>query len=108
MKIDHVTAPDENLFEDLGFGPEEAENLRIRAALMVAVREIVEDRGLTQTEAAKLFQTSQPRVSDVMRGKIDEFTIDSLVNMLSRAGVRIEVRLEAPPSRSRREPQSAR
>jgi predicted XRE-type DNA-binding protein len=93
VSIGHVTVPGENVFEDLGFAPEEAENLKIRSMLMIAIRNLVEDRGLKQTEAAELFGTTQPRVSDVMRGKIDEFTIDSLVNMLSRAGVRVELHL---------------
>ncbi len=94
MNIDRVTPPGGNVFEDLGFASGEAENLKIRSTLMIAIRQIVEDRGLTQTEAAELFGTTQPRVSDVVRGKIDEFTIDSLVNMLSRAGIRVEFHLE--------------
>lgn len=94
MTLRHVTRPGENIFEDLGFGPQAAENLKIRSQLMIAIRRIVEESGLKQTEAAELFGTTQPRVSDVVRGKIDEFTIDSLVNMLSRAGVRLELRLE--------------
>ena len=93
MTISHVTPAGGNIFEDLGFGPEEARNLKIRSELMIAIQTIVEDRKLKQTEAAELFGTTQPRVSDVMRGEIDEFTIDSLVNMLSHAGVHIELRL---------------
>ncbi len=93
MTIRHVTPADGNVFEDLGFGPEEAKNLKIRSDLMIAIHRIVEERGLKQTQAAELFGTTQPRISDVMRGKIGEFTIDSLVNMLSHAGVQIELRL---------------
>lgn len=88
-----VTPPGGNVFEDLGFEPREAENLKIRSALMIEIHRIVEEGGLRQTDAAELFGTTQPRVSDVMRGKIDEFTIDSLVNMLSHAGVHVELRL---------------
>lgn len=95
MTIEHETHPDGNVFRDLGFSMEEAENLKIRAELMIAIQQLVEERGLKQKEAAELFGTSQPRVSDVMRGKIDEFTIDSLVNMLWHAGVRVEVRIAA-------------
>jgi len=93
MTKHRVTAPGGNVFEDLGFEPQEAENLKIRSALMIEIHRIVEERGLKQTDAAELFGTTQPRVSDVMRGKIDEFTIDSLVNMLSHAGVHVELRL---------------
>jgi predicted XRE-type DNA-binding protein len=80
-----------SVFADLGFAPEDAEHLRIRSALMAMVRTVVDERGLTQARAAKLFGVTQPRVSDVVRGKIDLFTIDSLVDMLARAGVKVEL-----------------
>jgi predicted XRE-type DNA-binding protein len=78
-----------NVFEDLGFATEEAEHLRIRADLMVELGKLIEDRGLTQTQAAALFGVSQPRVSDLVRGKIDRFSIDTLVAMLGHAGIRV-------------------
>lgn len=93
MKVNRVTPRGANIFQDLGFGPEDAENLKIRSELMIEIRRIVEDRGLKQTEAAELFGTTQPRISDLTRGKIDQFTIDSLVNMLSHAGVGVELHL---------------
>lgn len=93
MTAKDVTPSSGSVFVDLGFGPEEAENLKIRSELMIAIRRLVEDRGLKQTDAARLLGTTQPRVSDVMRGKIDEFTIDSLVNMLAHAGVGVELRV---------------
>lgn len=93
MAIGHVTPAGGNIFEDLGFAEEVARNLKIRSELMIAIHGIVEGRGLKQTEAADLFGTTQPRISDVMRGKIDEFTIDSLVNMLAHAGVPIALHL---------------
>lgn len=80
-----------NVFRDLGFEPQEAENLRIRADLMIALTRLLERRGLTQVAAAKLLRVSQPRVSDLFRGKIDRFSIDTLVAMLGAAGA--EVRL---------------
>jgi predicted XRE-type DNA-binding protein len=75
-----------NVFQNLGFSVEEAANLRIRADLMIQLRKLIEARGLTQAEAAKLLRVSQPRVSDLMRGKIDVFSIDTLVNMVTHAG----------------------
>jgi predicted XRE-type DNA-binding protein len=75
-----------NVFADLGFEAEEALNLRIRSDLMIAISKLIEDRGLTQTAAAKLFQVTQPRVSDLVRGKIDRFSVDSLLEMLGHAG----------------------
>lgn len=86
-----VTRSTGNVFEDLGFPPEEAEHLRIRSALMATVRKVIEDQALTQVRAAALFGVSQPRVSDLMRGKIDLFSIDALIEMLARAGVRVEL-----------------
>lgn len=80
-----------NVFRDLGFSPEEAANLRIRADLMLRLKKLIEARGLTQAEAAELFGVSQPRVSDLLRGKIDLFSIDSLVNMLGRTGVLVSL-----------------
>jgi len=82
-----------NVFEDLGFGPDEAEHLRIRSALMATLRQVIQDRGLTQAKAAVLLGVTQPRVSDLMRGKIDLFSIDTLVDMLARAGFQVNLRV---------------
>ena len=82
-----------NVFEDLGFGHEEAEHLRIRSALMGAIVKVIKVRKLTQSNAAALFGVSQPRVSDLVRGKIDLFSIDTLVEMLTKAGIHVELRV---------------
>ena len=79
----------ENVFRDLGFSPEEAENLRVRSDLMIELTKLIEARGLTQVQAAKLFGVSQPRVSDLVRGKIGRFSIDTLVAMFGHAGIRV-------------------
>jgi predicted XRE-type DNA-binding protein len=84
-----------NVFADLAFDQEEAEHLRIRSALMATLREVLEKRKLTQAEAARLLEVSQPRVSDLVRGKIGLFSIDTLVAMLARVGIRVEVRTTA-------------
>jgi len=68
-------------------------NLKIRAQLMHELSAYIEDQGLTQVEAAALFGVTQPRISDLVRGKIDRFTIDMLVNMLARAGQRLDVKV---------------
>jgi len=78
-----------NVFRDLGFGPAEAEHLRVRAALMLTLEQFIARRGLTQAQAAKLLGVSQPRVSDLVRGRLHRFSIDALVDMLARAGVRV-------------------
>jgi predicted XRE-type DNA-binding protein len=82
-----------NVFRDLGFGQKEAANLRIRSELMDQLSSLIDERGLTQAAAAKIFDVSQPRVSDLVRGKIDLFTIDALVDMLAKAGCRVSVRI---------------
>lgn len=83
-----------NVFEDLGFGPEDAEHLRIRSALMATLRKIIETRRVTQAQAATLFGVTQPRISDLVRGKIDLFSIDTLVDMLARAGFQVDLFVE--------------
>ena len=86
-----ITPSSGNVFTDLGFGEEEAEHLRVRSDLMIAVRKLIEERKLTQSGAAKLMGVTQPRISDLVRGRIDLFSIDALVGMLARAGVHVEV-----------------
>jgi predicted XRE-type DNA-binding protein len=81
----------ENVFKDLGFGEDEAENLKIRADLMIALTKLIEAQGLTQSAAAELLGVTQPRVSDLMRGKIDRFSVDSLIEMLGHAGACVSV-----------------
>jgi predicted XRE-type DNA-binding protein len=83
-----------NILRDLGFGPEEAESLRIRSELMVQIRLLIERRKLTQAAAAKLFRVTQPRISDLVRGKIELFSIDTLVDMLARAKVKVQLRVQ--------------
>jgi predicted XRE-type DNA-binding protein len=82
-----------NVFRDLGFGTEDAENLRIRSALMIVLTEHIKRVGMTQKEAAENLHVTQPRVSDLMRGKIDVFSIDTLIAMLSRIGVKTSIRV---------------
>ena len=80
-----------NVFRDLGFAEDEAEHLRLRSLLMIEVRKLIAARGLTQKEAAALFGVTQPRVSDLVRGKIALFSLDTLVDMLAHAGARVEL-----------------
>ena len=87
----HVTPADGNVFADLGFPPAEAANLLLRSELMTAVMTVIEGRRLTQTQAARLFGVTQPRISDLNRGKIGRFTVDALVNMLAHAGVKVRL-----------------
>jgi predicted XRE-type DNA-binding protein len=83
----------DNVFRDLGFPPEGAENLKIRADLMIQISKLIRSRRLTQAQAAVLFGVTQPRVSDLTRGKIERFSIDTLVAMLCHAGVHVQFTL---------------
>ncbi len=80
-----------NVFADLGFAAEEAEHLKVRADLMSALSKLLDSRGLTQADAARLLGVSQPRISDLVRGKIDKFSVDTLISMLAAAGASVSV-----------------
>ena len=88
-----------DVFADLGFAPAEARNLRIRSELMTALRKLMEKRGWTQAEAAERLKVSQPRISDLTRGKISRFSLDALVNMLTDAGMDVDVKVRQAPRR---------
>ena len=94
-----VTASTGNVFRDVGFRREEAEHLLVRADLMIQVQKLIATRHLKQREAAEILRVSQPRVSDVLRGRIDLFSTDALIDMLARLGA--HVRLTVKPSRRR-------
>ena len=84
-----ITKGSGNVFRDLGFSPVEAEHLRVRAELMLGLERLIARRRLTQARAAKLLGVSQPRVSDLARGRLHRFSIDALVDILARAGVKV-------------------
>jgi predicted XRE-type DNA-binding protein len=94
-----ITRGSGDVFLDLGFSPAEARNLRLRSELMTALRKFIEHQGLTQAAAAKRLKVSQPRISDLTRGKISRFSLDSLVNMLTDAGMEIAVKIKQPTRR---------
>ena len=81
-----VTKSSGNVFDDLGFDVSESENLRLRAQLMSELSTLIHDRRLPQTDAAELHGIQQSRVSDLVRGKIDRFSIDMLVKLLVKVG----------------------
>ena len=94
-----VTRSSGNVFKDLGFGSAEAEHLAIRSELMIKIEKLIKARGLTQAEAAKVMRVSQPRVSDLLRGRLDLFSTDALIDMLARLGVSVRVAFGAAKSR---------
>ena len=72
---------------------ESAANMRVRAELMVEIERYVRGKELSQAEAAKKLGVTQPRLNDLLRGKIDKFSLDALVNMLGRVGKQVSVRV---------------
>jgi predicted XRE-type DNA-binding protein len=82
-----------NVFRDLGFGPEEAANLKVRAMLMVELEKYIQEKHLTQKRAAERLGVTQPRISDLIRGKIGLFSVDTLITMLTHAGLKVDVRV---------------
>jgi len=93
-----ITPSSGNVFEDLGFEGGEAENLRVRARLMAPLERYVKERDLTQMEAAKELDTTQARISELVNGKVQAFSIDALVNMLNRAGLEVDVNVRPKTS----------
>jgi predicted XRE-type DNA-binding protein len=89
-----VTRSSGNVFRDLGFSADEAEYLKVRADLMINLQKLITARRLKQAEAAELLGVTQPRVSDLMRGRIDLFSIDTLIDMLARLEIRTKIVLQ--------------
>lgn len=93
-----VTPASGNIFRDVGFSQEEAEHLSVRADLLIQLQKAIASRGLRQAQVARILRVTQPRVSDLLRGRIDLFSTDALIDMLARLGV--GVRLVVKQSRS--------
>lgn len=81
----------DNVFADLGFSPDEAANLQLRSDLMIQLRKRLAALRVTQARAARLLGVSQPRVSDLTRGRIDRFSVDMLIKLLGKVGVEVRV-----------------
>lgn len=95
-----VTPADGNIFRDIGFGKIEAERLLLRADLTIRIQEIIRERGLTPAKAAKFFGVSQRSLKALLRFRTYDVSLDTLVDMLAHAGVR--VRIIAEPVRKKR------
>jgi predicted XRE-type DNA-binding protein len=86
-----ITESSGNVFTDLGFAPGEAAVMALRADLIGRLRLLIAERGWTQVQAAQQFGIGQSRVSDLVRGKWDKFSLDMLISLAARAGKRVEV-----------------
>lgn len=83
----------DSVWDAIEDSPEAAENMKLRSILMTALRDHISRSGMNQTQAARMFGVAQPRVSDLVRGRIDRFALDSLVNMAATAGLQLELRV---------------
>jgi predicted XRE-type DNA-binding protein len=80
-----------NVFADLGFDKAEAENLKLRAELMMRIEELYRKSGMTQAQAADALGLTQPRLNALLKGKIGLFSLDALVNVAGRAGLNVRL-----------------
>ena len=84
-----------NIFIDLGFPPDEAAVLQMRADLMTDIRKFIEEKNLTQVKASEILGVSQSRVSDLVRGKWEKFSLEMLITLATRAGMHVSVKIAA-------------
>ena len=84
-----------NIFIDLGFPPDEASVLQMRADLMTDIRKFIKSKNLTQVKASEILGVSQSRVSDLVRGKWDKFSLEMLITLATRAGMHVSVKIAA-------------
>lgn len=85
----------DSVWDAIADTPEEAVNLRVRSELMDKITALIETRGWTQAEAARHCGVTQPRINDLLRGRISRFSLDALVNIAGALGQHVHVELEA-------------
>lgn len=88
-----ITLGNDNIFEDLGFNSEEATNLKIRADLMLTLQSFIKENKWTQQEAAAFFQETQPKISNLMNGEISSFSVDKLLSILDKTGMKVKLEI---------------
>ena len=88
-----------NVFRDVGFRADQAEHLLVRSDLLIQLQKAVATRGMKQSEAAKVLKVTQPRISDLLRGRIDLFSTDTLIDMLARLGIGVRLVVKSPRGR---------
>lgn len=87
-------AASDNIFKDLGHNDADAANLLLRSDMMLEIASIIDERGWSQAQAAKVLGVKQPRISELVTGRISKFKIDILVKYLNRLGKKVILRLE--------------
>ena len=90
-----IVASSGNVFVDLGYPPDEAAILQMRSDLMADLRKYIKTKKLTQAEAAKIFGVSQSRVSDLITGKWEKFSLEMLIILVTKAGMHVKLKIAA-------------
>lgn len=90
----NIVVGSDNIFRDLGFPEAEAQNLLLRADLVVHIRKVIDKLGLTQAEAAKRAGITQPRMNNLVKGRTEKFTLDAMVNVASQLGYTVKLSLK--------------
>ena len=90
----NIVVGSDNIFRDLGFPEGEAQNLLLRADLVIHIRKVIEKLGLTQAEAAKRASITQPRMNDLVKGRTEKFTLDAMVNVAAQLGYIVKLSLK--------------
>ena len=90
----NIVVGSDNVFRDLGFPEGEAQNLLLRADLVVHIRKVIEKLGITQAEAAKRASITQPRMNDLVKGRTEKFTLDAMVNVAAQLGYIVKLSLK--------------
>lgn len=96
-----------NVFEDLGFDPADSADLALRAYLMAEIRKFIERNSLTQAKAAEFFGVKQPKISNIINGKVDEISSDYLVGLLAKTGGELRYSFKQPTKRQVKQRMSA-
>jgi len=104
MRKSDITPGSDNVFLDLGFSPEESQNLFLRSRLMSAVKDWFESSGLTQASAAKRLMITQPRLNSLLKGRIVDFSLDALVAIASSAGLQVLLEIKPVTTRVKQAP----
>lgn len=92
---EHIIKSSGNIFLDLGFPPEEAAILKMRSNIMADLRKVIKNKKMTQAKAAEILGVSQSRVSDLIRGKWEKFSLEMLIALATKAGIRISLKMAA-------------
>ena len=85
----------ESIWDALEDDPVRQENFKLRSELMITISETIKERGMKQQDVAELLRITQPRVSALLKGKLDEFRLDTLVDLAHRLGLRVSINVAA-------------